>query len=215
MNSIPRFAVLLQFAPVAVVILLLPALAGDPAPGDALIGRSVQHLPLGWILADVAVFLAYPSVQFVVWCAGAFAALRARNWTLLAAAMLILVALAVNPVLKEIIARPRPGADDLIIRRPAAGYGFPSGHTSAATLLYGYAALSLSSMTPQRIARLCLVLASAAISLIAFERVYDGAHWPSDVAGGFTSGVLLVAGCITLGHLIASRMMGIRHNALR
>ncbi len=206
---VPRFDALLRYAPVIATLLLMSALTGDPALGDAWIGRVVQQTPLGWLLANVAVFLAYPATLFAVWCVGMLAALRSRNWALVAAGVLVLLALGVNPILKELIARPRPGAGDLIIRRAADGYGFPSGHTSSATLMYGYAAFTLASAIPVRTARWCIGAAGAAVGLIAFERVYDGAHWPSDVAGGFTSGALLVAGCVTLGGLVASR---IAHN---
>ena len=212
-SSVPRFAVLLRFAPVVATLLIMSAATGDPAPGDAWIGRALQHVPLGWLPANVAVFLARPSVLFVAWCVGAVAALRSRNWRLVAAAVLVLIALSVNPILKELFARPRPGAHELIIRRAADGFGFPSGHTSSATLMYGYAALALASVAPPRMARLCIGAASAAIGLIAFERVYAGAHWPSDVAGGFISGALLVAGCVTLGGLIVSRMLGHRRSS--
>ncbi len=204
-DSIPRFAVLLRLAPVAATLLVLSALTGDPAPGDGAVGRALQQTPLGWMLANIGVALAYPVVMFLVWCAGAGLALRARNWPLVAAALLILIALGVNPVLKEILARPRPGASDLIIRRPAGGYGFPSGHTASATLMYGYVALSLAAAMAAPARQLVVAAAGIAIALIAFERVYDGAHWPSDVAGGFTLGVLLVGGCVLAGRLIAAR----------
>lgn len=205
-HPIPRFATFLRFAPVIATLLILSALSGDPAPGDAMLGRAVQQTPLGWMLADAGIFLAYPVVMFLVWCAGIASALRARNWPLVAAALLILIALSVNPILKEVVARPRPGAADLIVRRAAGGYGFPSGHTASATLMYGYAALSLALATAMPIRRLLVAAAGAAIALIAFERVYDGAHWPSDVAGGSLSGMLLISGCMAAGNLIVLRM---------
>ena len=204
-HPIPRFATFLRFAPVVATLLVLFALSGDPAPGDAVLGRAVQQTPLGWMLANIGIFLAYPAVMFLVWCAGTASALRARNWPLVAAALLILLALSVNPILKEVVARPRPGAADLIIRRAAGGYGFPSGHTASATLMYGYAALSLAVVTATQVRRLLIAAAGMAIAVIAFERVYDGAHWPSDVAGGFVLGLLLIAGCEFAGTFIATR----------
>ena len=186
-HPIPRFATFLRFAPVVATLLVLFALSGDPAPGDSVLGRAVQQTPLGWMLANIGVFLAYPAVMFLVWCAGTASALRARNWPLVAAALLILLALSVNPILKEVVARPRPGAADLIIRRAAGGYGVPSGHTASATLMYGYAALSLALVTATPVRRLLVAAAGTAIAVIAFERVYDGAHWPSDVAAGSSS----------------------------
>lgn len=201
-----RFTAILRFTPVAATILVLVALTGDAAPGDPLLGRIVQQTPLGWMLADVAVFLAFPAVLFIVWCAGAAAAVYTKNWPLAVAALLVLIALGVNPVLKEAFGRPRPGAADVIVRRAAAGYGFPSGHTASATLMYGYAAVSLSRVTARAVAGLLVAAGGTAIAMIAFERVYDGVHWPSDVFGGFVSGTLLLSGCVAAGNLIAMRM---------
>jgi membrane-associated phospholipid phosphatase len=100
-------------------------------------GRPFQDTPGGAVLAGIAVALAFPGVQFVVWFAGLLAAIRTRNLPLVVAAFLVVIALGVNPLLKELIARPRPNADELIIRRAASGYGFPSGHTQDATQIYG------------------------------------------------------------------------------
>ena len=201
-----RFTAILRYAPIAATLLVFVAATGDAAPGDPLLGRIVQHTPLGWMFADVAVFLAFPAVLFIVWCAGAAAAVYTKNWSLVAAALLVLIALGVNPVLKEAFGRPRPGAADLIVRRAASGYGFPSGHTSSATLMYGYAAVSLSRVTARSVTGMLVTASGTAIVMIAFERVYDGVHWPSDVLGGFVSGALLLTGCVAAGNLIAMRL---------
>jgi membrane-associated phospholipid phosphatase len=186
-------------------LLAFSALGGEPSLGDVRMARAVQDTPLGAAFANIAVFLALPAVEVAVWLAGALVAARARNWPVLVAALLVLLALAVNPALKDLIARPRPGAGELIIRRPASGYGFPSGHTEMATLLYGFAGASLATAARPMLARLCLALAGSAVAVIGFERVYDGAHWPSDVAGGLVFGLLLLIASWTLGQLLVSR----------
>ena len=73
-----------------------------------------------------------------------------------------------------------------------------------ATLLYGFAGASLATAVRPMLARLCLVLAGSAVAVIGFERVYDGAHWPSDVAGGLVFGLLLLMASWTLGQLLVS-----------
>lgn len=203
-SEIRYVGALLSVAAVLAIILIFSALGGDPSPGDAWAGWAVQDTPFGAVLANVGVFLALPAVEAAVWLVGALVAARTRNWSALVVALLVLAALEMNPVLKELIARPRPAADELIIRRAASGYGFPSGHTEAATLLYGFAVASLAMAASTRIAALCLALAASAVALIGFERIYDGAHWPSDVAGGFVIGLLLLAACWTIGQLLVS-----------
>jgi membrane-associated phospholipid phosphatase len=36
------------------------------------------------------------------------------------------------------------------------------------------------------------VLAAGVIALMGWDRVYDGAHWPSDVLGGYATGTALL-----------------------
>jgi membrane-associated phospholipid phosphatase len=199
-----RWAPFVLLLAVLAALLSFSALSGEPTLGDVRVGQAVQDTPLGAAFANIAVFLALPAVEVAVWLAGALVAVRTRNWPVLVAALLVLVALAVNPAAKELIARPRPGAGELIIRRPASGYGFPSGHTEMATLLYGFAGASLATAGRPMIARLCLALAGSAVAVIGFERVYDGAHWPSDVAGGLVFGLLLLIASWTLGQLLVS-----------
>jgi membrane-associated phospholipid phosphatase len=195
-DTMPGVRLALAAAPVLATILVLASISGDPSPGDLRIGQALQDTPGGAALARVAVVLAYPGVEFVVWFAGLFAAIRMRNTPLIVAALLVLIAFGVNPLLKDLIARSRPSADELIIRRAASGFGFPSGHTQDATQMYGYAAISLASIQRVRWTPIVTALAWAAIALIGFERVYDGAHWPSDVVGGFAFGVIVVALCV-------------------
>lgn len=199
------WASVVLFLAALATLLAFSALSGDPTLGDVRVAQAVQDTPFGAVFANIAVLLALPAVQAAVWLAGALVAARTRNWPVLVAAFLVLAALAVNPALKELIARPRPDASELIIRRIASGYGFPSGHTEMATLLYGFAGASLATARRPMIACLCLALAASAVAVIGFERVYDGAHWPSDVAGGLVFGLLLLIASWTLGQFLVSR----------
>ncbi|HET6615207.1 MAG TPA: phosphatase PAP2 family protein, partial [Dehalococcoidia bacterium] len=100
---------------------------------------------------------------------------------------------ALNVPMKELIERPRPGPDDVLIRNPAPGYGSPSGHASTAMLVFGYAAVVAILHAPRGAAAATVCLALAAILIIGWDRIYDGAHWPSDVLGGYATGASLLA----------------------
>lgn len=90
---------------------------------------------------------------------------------------------------KRFIQRPRP----VSIYDGLAEYSFPSGHACMSVVLYGFLAMLLiqaaSPTWRRRIAFAALVL----IGLIAFSRIYLGAHWLSDVAAGLAFGVAWVA----------------------
>ncbi len=124
--------------------------------------------------------------QFPIVCIAAAYTLIRRNYALAAVALFALAATYLNPAVKNLIERPRPGPDDVIIREGAPGFGYPSGHVWIATLTFGYA-IAVALRHASGAARTAIVAAcAAAIALIAWNRVWDGAHWPSDTLGSLT-----------------------------
>ncbi len=92
-------------------------------------------------------------------------------------------------LLKILLQLPRP----IEVYRGVSLYGFPSGHTTMAVVIYGFLALLLSRRRPVFV-RGALFLGAFIISgLIATSRLYLGVHWLSDVLGGFLLGSAWVA----------------------
>ena len=104
---------------------------------------------------------------------------------------LIIGALITNLVLKPLVARPRPYADEngffyplwqMMGGHTESDKSFPSGHTTAA----------FASMVPvfwlgnKRVSWLALVFAF----LMGVSRIYLVVHFPSDVLGGLIAGVV-------------------------
>lgn len=119
------------------------------------------------------------------------------------------LASAANPVLKALIESPRPTADLVRVAEQSSGQGFPSGHVMKVVLIYGAIWWLSRDMLPWRGPRL-LVQGWAVGMIVAtgFSRVYVGAHWPSDVVGGYLwSGLLL--GVLAIGYRRVSAI-GIR-----
>ena len=95
-----------------------------------------------------------------------------------------------NQFLKLVFRIPRPWTVDESIIVPSAkggatGFTFPSGHTQNAVGTFGGIARSFRD---KRIRIGAVVL----IVLIAFSRMYLGAHYPSDVAVSLVTGTILI-----------------------
>ncbi len=93
-------------------------------------------------------------------------------------------------MVKATIARQRP-PDALIA---TAGFSFPSGHTLNSTVSYGLIALLIwRSGWPAWLRRASVVGLVVLIILVGLSRIALGAHYPSDVLGGWLAGVAIVA----------------------
>ncbi|MGH2398866.1 MAG: phosphatase PAP2 family protein, partial [bacterium] len=102
---------------------------------------------------------------------------------------LVLISFYVNSLLKDAIGHPRPFDFDPSVKiMDAEGYGLPSGHAQSAALVWGGVAVHAQK-------RWMWAVALALAGMIGLSRVYLGAHFPTDVLGGWGIGaVLLVAG---------------------
>lgn len=105
--------------------------------------------------------------------------------------VLLLVAMVgrgLSEVQKYWIARPRPGLEPhLVVVKTSS---FPSGHATSSMIFYLALALALTAHLPwHRRAAAGAVLLSL---LIGTSRVMLGVHWPSDVVGGWSFGMLWV-----------------------
>jgi undecaprenyl-diphosphatase len=109
-----------------------------------------------------------------------------------------------NSVLKVLIGRPRPPA---FFQNPADfflsvdQYSFPSGHVFFYVVFFGFVAFLAWSFLNGRARWLVVVICASLIVLIGPSRVYLGAHWTSDVIGGYVIGALWLY-AIILGYLL-------------
>lgn len=121
---------------------------------------------------------------------------RRRFYWLVALAASVGGGSLLNRLLKYAFHRPRPQFDDPILT--LTSYSFPSGHTMAATVLYGVVAAYLLAKIPDWRWRVLIVIStSLLIALVGFSRIYLGAHYLSDVIGAMAEGFAWLSLCLT------------------
>lgn len=110
----------------------------------------------------------------------------------------------INVLMKQAFQRTRPVFDHPLVS--LTSYSFPSGHTAASTLFYGMLAAVIVSNTASWNKRVWTVLlAFAVVSLVAFSRLYLGAHYLSDVLAALAEGLAWLALCLTATHTYAQQ----------
>jgi membrane-associated phospholipid phosphatase len=103
-----------------------------------------------------------------------------------------------NPLLKALVDSPRPPPSVITVNEYASGLGFPSSHAMGVVLLFGALAhLAHRLIRPSRLRRFTLAAAGGAILITGFGRIYTGAHWSSDVLGGYLWGTIWLMVLIT------------------
>ncbi|MCX6021748.1 MAG: phosphatase PAP2 family protein [Chloroflexi bacterium] len=98
-----------------------------------------------------------------------------------------------NSVMKSLVDRPRPDAGLVRVIEQASSMletSFPSGHATQFTVVFGLLAYFASVRLQGRMRRWAVGALLALIVLVGPARVYMGAHWPSDVLGGYLFGGL-------------------------
>lgn len=199
------------------VAMALFAAAHDTFPADVWLTHRLQDVDSGGFydvlrgterLGD----LPYLAVVWLGACAAV--AVIIGRWQ----GLLLLVSMAgrlANSGVKDIIERPRPSPDLVETSHQPDSFSFPSGHAEGAIVLYGLIFFLAAVYLPDRRLRLAVQAVCVWVTVITgLERVYVGDHWPSDVAGGFYIGALMLAVLIAFERVVIRGPMGtgVRHS---
>ena len=102
----------------------------------------------------------------------------------------VIISTIVNNVLKLIIRRERPLVRRLVEEK---SFSFPSGHTMAATTLYGILIFFVMKSNMNKKTRISISIVLGIMPIcVALSRVYLGAHYASDVTGGIITSTALL-----------------------
>lgn len=107
-----------------------------------------------------------------------------------------------NTALKHIFERARPVHPGHWV---AAGYSFPSGHSSGSVAVYGMLAYLALRLAPPRWHLPAVLGAAAVVYITGCSRIFLQMHFASDVVAGFVSGTAWLLVCIVSAELLRRR----------
>lgn len=156
---------------------------------DDRVTRSIQHWPTQWRgYFKQMTLIGQPVFALLAAAAVSFYGEYTGSWQLMIAGVVTALAALLASSLKFVLRRKRP-LTDYAAAMFFKTYSFPSGHAAASISCYGLVVyLCLTSGNP-------LIIATGAVLLpivlsIGISRVYLGAHFPSDIIGGWFFGGL-------------------------
>lgn len=142
------------------------------APGDAVMIAITE-------LGDTTVVVAV-TIVVLLWLMWKRAWRTAAYWLVAIAGALVL-----NTVIKVALHRARPGE---LLYSGWSAFSFPSGHSTVNVVLYGFLAFLIAREIRPAWRLVVILVTATLVFLIAFSRLYLGAHWLSDVLGGMAFG---------------------------
>lgn len=101
--------------------------------------------------------------------------------------IIFLLSSYINTIAKLVVDQPRPGDIDRTVKvlvHETSG-GLPSGHTQSATVVWG---MFLKEFRKRWVKLLAITM----ILMVPLSRIYLGAHFPTDILGGYLLGILVL-----------------------
>lgn len=159
---------------------------------DRELTRVVEILP-HWIhpIMGAFTFIAYPAVIIPLLLIGIIYFYMQKNISVSAACFAVLCSMGVNSLLKIFLHRPRP--ETLYVEAMVfKTHSFPSGHAFGAMVFYGLLTYLFYQIVPQPWSIFVLFFGIIIIFGVGLSRVYLGAHFPTDVIGGWLFGAAVL-----------------------
>lgn len=154
---------------------------------DRRIGHLVDRLPK-WVhpFMDFFTLIGQPPFTIGISAVSLGYGLALNKPFYLYAGTVSILTIILSSVLKITLHRARP-VNDYVKSMMFKTYSFPSGHAAGALVSYGLAALIVANKWPEWTVT-AWVVALIATFLVSVSRIYLGAHYTSDIIGGWIVG---------------------------
>ncbi len=195
MNYKPKLYFLIFLLLLASFIILTGLIAQHPIPNiDIQISELLQKHHSEFadkLMLTISLFGELPwSLLLVVLVSAIFFTLKLRreSYYILCILLTGLVILGV----KNIVNRPRPSADYVRLVEINRFQSFPSGHVMSYIVFFGFMIILMKTIknVNQKLRNFINFFSIVLIITIPFSRIYLGAHWFTDILGGFLLGLM-------------------------
>ena len=114
---------------------------------------------------------------------------------------------AVSTVVKGFVQRPRPLPEQVrVVLAPLGGSSFPSGHVLTYVGTYGFLAyLVYTTLRPPQVRWTLSLGLLGLVGLVGPSRIYQGHHWPTDVAASYLLGISYLIGLMAIYRRVRGR----------
>jgi undecaprenyl-diphosphatase len=114
-----------------------------------------------------------------------------------------------STVVKAFVQRPRPLPEQVrVVLAPLGGSSFPSGHVLTYVGTYGFMAYVVyTTIRPPQVRWPLSLGLVGLVGLVGPSRIYQGHHWPTDVAASYFLGLTYLIGLMAVYRRVRSRLL--------
>ncbi|MBN2075846.1 MAG: phosphatase PAP2 family protein [Dehalococcoidales bacterium] len=212
-----KFLIILLILLTSTITMSVFACYNDRFPGDLWLTQGIQSISsdsLSSLMQGISTLLD-SWISYILVAAIALLVWWRTGWREAVLVLAGAILAATSAVFKAIIDRPRPSPDLVTVFSQADTGSFPSGHSFFTFIVFGLVAYLAATRLQNNILRTSvLIVATVLILLVGISRIYLGAHWPSDVLGGYLAGGVFLTALIWIDRIWMSRHNDIKEKTL-
>lgn len=169
-------------------------------PFDLIITKSIQHYNAPWfdyLMKLISSIGQMPQIIILIALFVFALYFVGLKWEAVVTVISAALSVGLNVTLKVLVDRKRPSIDLVNVYQHLKDNSFPSGHVMLYTTLFGYLLFLAFILVKNSWYRLIYILVFMFLILaVGPSRIYEGAHWASDVFAAYLFGSLVLSLCI-------------------